>query len=770
MPDRLNFRDGSMVIWLATGLLLTVAWAIQEAGWTQGLNVLIFVTLGSIIISLMIIRSRLPGLIAHLFGLIIGLGWSFWVTSRLLPSSYTWLMRWENLVLRLERWYLLAMQGGTSYDNLMFIFQMAVITWVVGYLTIWLMFHSGRVWPAIIPGGLVLLVNYYYAPRDLTFWLLLYILLALLLIIRFNLFEYQRLWRAEKVYFRPDISFDFLRDGVIFSVLLLGIAWYLPSLVTPPSAELFERFEGEWRDVQDQWNRLFANLNYRPTTTVDTFGQSLTLGGPRNLTNEPVMDVRAERGRYWRAVVFDEYTGQSWRSKDESTIEIGPSTLSALPPSFDQRRPITQTFTIFRDGGLVLYALSNPVWTSLDARAYTTFVDKERVAPQDRNQWIRLTRDWTQDLTYLKSRSSIDAGEPYQVVSDVSMATVEQLQTAGANYPEWVRARYLQLPDGIPQRVFDLAQEITAGADNPFDQAGAIETYLRTNIEYNEGIQAPPPDRDKVDYILFDLKQAYCDYYATSMIVLLRSLGVPARMAAGFAGGEYDLQANAYHVLNRNAHSWVEVYFPRYGWIEFEPTAAQPLPARLREAADSGPASGGVSPNEGDFDPLDRLEDVDAAGSVDELNLPFPAFSFNLPLLGSVQVPRAAVNWGGAGLVLALVAGGLWFWRRHWLAAPGTPVGQIYGGMLWFARRIGLKLLPSHTPYEQAGRLTVAVPEGKDEIDFITHEYVRHRFSRHTPDSSGQQQTIRAWQRLRPKLLRSIFQHRLTQLVERFRL
>ena len=97
--------------------------------------------------------------------------------------------------------------------------------------------------------------------------------------------------------------------------------------------------------------------------------------------------------------------------------------------------------------------------------------------------------------------------------------------------------RYLQLPDTVPFRVRDLAAKITAAYDNPYDKAEAIEAVLRT-YEYNQGIAAPPPGADAVDYFLYDVKQGYCDYYASAMVVMLRSVGIPARFAVGYTPGK----------------------------------------------------------------------------------------------------------------------------------------------------------------------------------------------------------------------------------------
>jgi len=109
---------------------------------------------------------------------------------------------------------------------------------------------------------------------------------------------------------------------------------------------------------------------------------------------------------------------------------------------------------------------------------------------------------------------------------------------------------------------------------NPYDKAKAIEAYLRTNYPYDLDVPAPPEGQDVADYFLFDLQKGYCDYYATTMVVLARASGLPARFVSGYAPGSYDAPNAEYVIRELDAHSWVEIYFPEIGWIEFEPTAS----------------------------------------------------------------------------------------------------------------------------------------------------------------------------------------------------
>src|SRR5207248_9880036 len=117
-------------------------------------------------------------------------------------------------------------------------------------------------------------------------------------------------------------------------------------------------------------------------------------------------------------------------------------------------------------------------------------------------------------------------------------------------------------------------QRLTQGRTDHYARALAIQDFLRT-LNSSEDILAPPLGRDVVDYFLFDTKTGYCDYFASSMVVMLRTLGVPARMAAGYATGDYNQERGVWEVRESSSHSWPEVFFPRYGWIEFEPTPSQ---------------------------------------------------------------------------------------------------------------------------------------------------------------------------------------------------
>jgi protein-glutamine gamma-glutamyltransferase len=166
----------------------------------------------------------------------------------------------------------------------------------------------------------------------------------------------------------------------------------------------------------------------------------------------------------------------------------------------------------------------------------------------------------------------------YRVSSDNEQAAASDLRAAGETYPPEVVSSYLQLP-ALDRRIPQLAEQITVSAGNNYDKARALETYLRTHFGYTLQLSRTVP-HDPLANFLFERKQGHCEYFASSMAVMLRTLGIPSRVVNGFRTGEFNDLTAQYVVRASNAHSWVEAYFPNHGWVEFDPTPGASFPAR----------------------------------------------------------------------------------------------------------------------------------------------------------------------------------------------
>ena len=192
-----------------------------------------------------------------------------------------------------------------------------------------------------------------------------------------------------------------------------------------------------------------------------------------------------------------------------------------------------------------------------------------------------------------QSYINLDGGHPtnaYWGVANITPPDIVALRTAGTAYPERITGRYLQLP-ALDERIPALARRITANAANPYEKARAVESFLQQSYGYTLDLPETTP-ADPLANFLFDRRQGHCEYFASAMAIMLRTLGIPTRVATGFRGGEYNDLTGSYIIRGRDAHAWVEVYFPDHGWVTFDPTAYSPvqsssLMGRIRLYADA---------------------------------------------------------------------------------------------------------------------------------------------------------------------------------------
>jgi len=741
--SRFQLPEGWSTLFLLTGMLLCVTWAISSARWIGGLSIIQWVTVGAIVSGLLLAKSIFPGAIAHTFSAVYGLAWITFLVGTLFSPHLSWREKMLEQILRVSLWGQQIISGRQSNDPLIFILFMSGLLWVISYVAVWCTFRTQRTWWATLPAGLTLLVNLYYSPPELSGYLVGYLFCALLLIVRTYLYTQERGWRERRVHYDPSIHFDFLRYGFLISVLLLVTAWWIPS--APASEQLaliISRFDESWNRVQTGWTRLFSSLEYQGRGTTASFGKRMTLGGPVNLRDEPIFEGQTP-GRYWLAVVFDEYTGQGWVNNDQDVAYLKP--YDSFPPiaTFELRREVTQTVRMLVSGSNVLFGAPQPIRVSIPAKMYLTLAPPPVQMPEGPSRVAY--------PSMLYSRLPLKQGDVYHVVSSLSVADEQSLRRAGEEYPAWIRERYLQLPPDLPDRVRALAEETVAGRDNAYDKASAIEAYLRT-IPYNELIEAPPEGQDGVDYFLFGVREGYCDYYASAMAVMARAVGIPARVANGYTRGEYDSDRRAFLVRERNAHAWVEVYFPRYGWVEFEPTPSEPVIVRPQPKTVNS-----ETPVPDDLNRLGRMEeDGRLLGGV-EGELPLPPYA---PPRRSGRWMENMRRWGGiVGIIGVALVGGLLAWLRRWRGGLTlNAVERAYERMVAYASWLGCPWQPHQTPYEYAAVLGQALPAGREQIRLITELYVLERFAGRPGDS---EMARRAWSEIRPLFLRRILRRML---------
>lgn len=305
------------------------------------------------------------------------------------------------------------------------------------------------------------------------------------------------------------------------------------------------------------------------------------LGGAFIGDNQVVFTAISQSKHYWKVETKDYYTGKGWISRDSAE---NPRKFNVNDPV-----PLEQFYSDVKtkqETDQVNMKITYPhiVYPlGIQSVRSDTNVGFE---VQPKTEKIR-----TYSSGYLKT---------YQITYNVPEYSVAQLQKVNSLSIRELnldfRLRYTYLPQKIPVRIRQLAEEITKGTDNVFDQAKKIEAYFnRPEFSYDQkNVAIPKENQDYVDQFLFETKRGYCDNFSSSMVVMLRSLGIPSRWVKGYTEGEWigstDGNADEYQITNNNAHSWVEVYFPDVGWVSFEPTKGYTNNAQFQYGNDQADA------------------------------------------------------------------------------------------------------------------------------------------------------------------------------------
>jgi transglutaminase-like putative cysteine protease len=313
---------------------------------------------------------------------------------------------------------------------------------------------------------------------------------------------------------------------------------------------------------------------------VSGFSESVQLGeiGLIQQSNVVVMHIELEQsgGTFagppavpqdlkWRGVALTHFDGRLWSNPPDQTMEVASGNggrfdllhterqrEKILTSSEGQRfRPLRYRVVMEPVGANVLFLA--PVAASLQARIRQVGIDSN-------GSVLNLDRRMT---------------ESYEATSLLPQVTPRLLRSRSGNVPPDVAAAYTQLPEHLDPRVRQLAQRITQDASTDYDKAVAVEQYLSANYGYSLQMAITPP-ADPLAYFLFERKQGHCEYFASAMALLLRTVGIPSRIVNGFRAGEYNDLTGKYIIRGRDAHSWVEAYLPAYGWATFDPTPPDP--------------------------------------------------------------------------------------------------------------------------------------------------------------------------------------------------
>ncbi len=745
---------------LAFVLLLLALWTatfrLEVTHWTDNLNrVDVLITIGFVLGALLgvsLFERKTVYWVAAAYTLFF-LTWQVGSTAN---PNLGWWMRLSRVAQRIFASLNAFFRNQPNTDTILFLAIMCVLFWFIGLTAGYMLTRYGRPWIPLAAAGVTLFVvdfNHSILSSRFTYSGA-FVLFTLLLVGRLYYLHSHREWVKTGISIDFETGFSLARSMLISGLIIVLLAWNMPSVLEAmtPGSEANSEFTSSWSGLKNRFSNAVSGLNNPVQYVSNTFSPTMSLGNGA-VTGEDVLftvkpSVPPNNIRYyWRGYSYDSFDGKEWKNTVETLSQVALDQWPLEYPLLVGRRKVDLVYSLRTGATRVAYVPSMLV--SLDRPASVIME-----APDNGGL----------DVISALSNTLLKSGDTLKARAWVSTPTINELEEAGQDYPDWVRERYLPLPDNFSEKVRAAAREIVAGKETPYDQAVAITQYLRENITYEKTVPNPPAGRDTLEWFLLDYRKGYCNYYATAEVLMLRSVGIPARIAIGYAAGQYDDVQGDFTVRVSDSHAWPEVYFPGSGWVEFEPTTAQPaieLPqgetvksqgyTPLNPNSSSAGGEGSQNTNQ-----MDRVENID---------LPAPT------------APVYNYSWLVVLGLLLIFAGLIWLWLRmhpDWLHRPFplmlqetiekrgmeppgillywsrqtqlSPMERMFERVSWMLWLLGRKLSNSETPAEQVAALVELAPETAQPAGRLLDEYHRAEYSQHPYDlTAAREAYVNVW-------------------------
>jgi transglutaminase-like putative cysteine protease len=613
------------------------------------------------------------------------------------PIRVGYLELWGDmgtLLVRTGKWLGEVSSGGNTFDIVWSAIVWGLIIWLYSAWAGWAARRHHRPLLGVLPGSLLLSFVLSYT------WSNPYIFLpvvgfTLVLMATSSQQGREAEWVSKGIDFSQGLWSDVATMATGISIALVIAASIAPSISVQKIADWVEEITSDTVEARTEAVADSLGLEQKPqprasrpleSARVTSLPQRHLIGSGPELSRRVVMVVEtgelspllpelpeyeqiAAPRHYWRSITYDRYFGRGWATSGTEAVSYERGEYATMLEA-DYLRPLRQSVRLVGESITGLIHVDGTL-ISVDEE-----FDVQWRPPGEMFAATTPARSYVADSVY-------------------ASLTVEQLQSASTEYPDWIRGRYLRLPDTLPERVRVLARDLTATELTPYDRAVAIEQYLR-QYEYTLDVPMPRAGDDIADYFLFELQKGYCDYYATSMVVLARAAGLPSRLVIGYVSGTYDPYNARYVVTEADAHAWPEIYFPEYGWIEFEPTGGRA--------------------------PIVRAYEEEFIWPEDEEILPLVPKADPNPWQGFIIGQWILLGLGGVALVVALGTGV--DSARLLLDTPEGMVSRMQRRLKRHAKRLRVPTHTGDTPNELALAfrervMAIATAHGFTGVEFV---------------------------------------------------
>jgi len=750
----IDFRD----TWLLLGFVLLMGWAVaiavERSEWVP----------------------ETGGRLVPALAIGTGLGWIFAISraSRLAYAAMSGLAVFGSLALLAPspltsggtlpaiRTWLLALPNHTNALLLLSLLVMFVVT---GLWTSWWVFNRRNGLVALLPSGTILAVEIINDQSPgLTLFTLVWLTAAAAVLLRLNFVALKEGWRARHLPRAADTGWTFGEVGIEATAAILVLAFLLipPLSSTDISAALIPGAMNP--DAIHPFG--IGSSNSQPGT-IGSIGYSEVVrpGSQLKAKSQTVMVVTGDTPvfyPYWRGIALAGWDGITWYelpSSPQVPVHQQPlvAARASLPrddmPADSQRTqvlhnsfhvvvPPEQTLSTVFSAGEILSVDNQPT----TVRGIMTSVP---APPGPNPSLVNVAGDSGASfdtIDRIRFAKRLQPPYNYSVSEAVPNVDVQDLQSAGTEYPAWL-APYARLyEDGRvapgysttrDPEIEALAQSIVraAGATTPYDQAKAIESWFLAKGRFTYTLKPPLARAGErpLDFFLFTSRKGFCQDFSTAMNVMLRTLSIPSRQMSGFGEGVFDEKTHQYTVNSLDAHSWVEVFFPGYGWIPFEPTPdGLNVPVNRPATKDALNAPDSASAQPSARIPPGLREPSDPSGT-SNATTPF------------ADIWRPLLTVGAGLLLLALIA---FLLALRWLMAV-RDVPRIWRRLLFLGDRLKVPRYTGDTPQEFGGRLAASMPALDVEVRRLATLYTRASFRRGGLNPTELAEARKAWTQVR---------------------
>jgi transglutaminase-like putative cysteine protease len=769
VPGRVWGRTRDAMTWSSAAslvlillLALTVAKSTATVAWVGGLDVVVVVALGAALLMGVLAVTPLPWAVGLGVGLIAGPIVAAIAAGPALHAAHPG----DTLSLGLAvTWWTRIVVGSApgdpegyalSADQSFYLYLICLLMWVTGGWLSWCVLRWRRSMLGLVPGAAAFATNLLNYPADQTGYMVAMLVLTLALLLWTNYTSSIASATRARVRLTGDARWDFWESGLAAMAALILLALVLPPLSTVDRTVQMESSAfSSWAQLQEKLNHAIASSTGAGGGAT-AFSTEVSLGGPLTRTHNIVFNYTFSSSsgpRYFRGVDETQTWAGEWRYPTASPFEARiPKDTS---PSYSE---------VYKKVALTAYdinMLAPPAGNSdilfYPGSLYLT--DRASVASQS-NPPVTFNLSLN-TIDRLSSQTPLAPSGTYNITTEYSIASVAELRQAGTAYEDWL-APYTILPksgyrsQSVLDQIHQLAVKVTvaAGAVTPYDKAKAIETYLRdpNNFQYTLTPPSTPDGKDRLWYFLFVSKKGYCEFFASAMGDMLRSLGIPTRLVNGFGPGIYNLANNNWVVRGEDAHTWVESYFPGYGWITFEPTPdgvyfpidrGAPgsnvcLPGSTCDTSPGSTIPGSVVPP---VKPPTKVNGGPGATAAPGRS----GFALRLPDAGTMTKL--------VGILLALL---LFLFAAAARYLRPRSVMMVWNRTLALAHLAGAERRAGETPFELGRRLARTFPEASESMGSLTDGFVVAAYAPPDLAASARASVMDAWAALRPLLLRRV--------------